>query len=64
MIANGHQPRTNARRALTRALGHDIETYQHTGATMTIREAGRFALAELDAAGEALAQAESAADER
>ena len=54
MIANGHQPRSNARRSLTAALGHDIESYQPRRAAMTIGEAGQFALAELDAAAEGL----------
>ncbi len=55
MIAHGHQPRSNARIALTMALGHDPQTYfGDAESTMSIAEAGDYAierLAEVIAAG-------------
>jgi predicted ATPase/class 3 adenylate cyclase len=50
MVNNGHRPRSNARRALSRALGQDVETYQVAGQPMDLRTAGQFALDQLDAA--------------
>ncbi len=56
MIGHGHQPRSNARRALTKALGYDLATYSSAGPTMSIHEAGVFAIEQLERAATALVE--------
>lgn len=50
MIANGHQPRSNARRALVAALGDAVDGYQAAGSMLSVSQAGRIAVTALDAA--------------
>ncbi len=54
MIAHGHQPRSNARKALTRVLGEDPKSRRSVeSAPMSISEAAHFALSQLhDVAGD------------
>ncbi len=50
MIAHGHRPRSNARRALAEALGDEVEAYQAAGSMLTVTQAGQAAVDALDAA--------------
>jgi predicted ATPase/class 3 adenylate cyclase len=50
MIANGHRPRGNARRALAAALGDGVDGYQAAGSMLSVSQAGRIAVTALDAA--------------